>query len=133
MTHNQPGSHYDEPTIGKLVADASRDISSLIQGEIELAKSELRASVRAGGMGAGFFAAAVLLVLLATVMVSISFALFLTMTGLDAAWSFLIVFGAYVLIAVIFAFAGRHKLKQLGPPQAAIDEANKTKQILSRG
>jgi LPXTG-motif cell wall-anchored protein len=133
MTHNQPGGHYEEPTIGKLIADASRDISSLVQGEIALAKSELRASVRAGGMGAGFIAAAAFRVLLAIVMLSISFALFLTMTGLDAAWSFLIVFGAYVLIAAIFVFAGRRKLRKVGPPTATIDEANKTKQILSRG
>ena len=87
MTHDQSSSHYDEPTIGKLVADASRDVSSLIQGEIELAKSELRASVRAGGMGAGFIAAAAFLVLLAIVLLSISFAFFLTMTGLDPAWA----------------------------------------------
>lgn len=133
MTHDQPSSHYDEPTIGKLVADASRDVSSLIQGEIELAKSELRASVRAGGMGAGFIAAAAFLVLLAIVLLSISFAFFLTMTGLDPAWAFLIVFGAYVVIAAILAYAGRRKLKQLAPPKAAIAEANKTKQILSRG
>ena len=37
----------EEPTIGRLVADASRDISSLIQNEIALAKSELKVSVKA--------------------------------------------------------------------------------------
>ena len=47
----------EEPTIGRLVADASRDISSLIQNEIALAKSELKVSVKAGGTGAGLFAA----------------------------------------------------------------------------
>jgi hypothetical protein len=30
-----------EPTIGRLVSDASRDISSVVQKEIQLAKSEL--------------------------------------------------------------------------------------------
>ena len=37
----------DEPTIGRLVSDASRDISTLISQEIQLAKSELKVSVRA--------------------------------------------------------------------------------------
>ena len=37
-----------EPTLGRLVADASRDISSLVQGEIALAKSELKVSLTAG-------------------------------------------------------------------------------------
>ena len=41
----------DDPTIGRLVADASRDISSLITKEIELAKTELKVSVTAGGIG----------------------------------------------------------------------------------
>ena len=48
----------EEPTIGKLVVDASRDVSSLIQHEIELAKSELKVSVKAGGIGVAMFAAA---------------------------------------------------------------------------
>ena len=41
----------DDPTIGRLVADASRDISTLVSKEIELAKSELKVSVQAGGIG----------------------------------------------------------------------------------
>ena len=49
---------HDDPTIGRLVADASRDISSLLSKEIELAKSELKVSVKAGGLGIGLFAAA---------------------------------------------------------------------------
>jgi Putative Actinobacterial Holin-X, holin superfamily III len=133
MTQDQQGSHYDEPTIGKLVADASRDVSTLIHDEIELAKSEIQASVRAGGMGAGFFGVAAFLALLAIVLLSISFAFFLTMTGLDPAWAFLIVFGVYLVVAAVFAYAGRRKLKQARPPKAAIAEANKTKQMLSRG
>ena len=35
--------HDTDPTIGRLVSDASRDISSLISNEIQLAKSELQA------------------------------------------------------------------------------------------
>ena len=42
-----------DPTIGRLVTDASRDISTLISKEIQLAKSELKVSVKAGGIGAG--------------------------------------------------------------------------------
>ena len=53
-----------DPTIGKLVIDASRDISTLISKEIELAKSELKVSVKAGGMGIGLFAAAGFLLLM---------------------------------------------------------------------
>ena len=53
----------DDPTLGKLVMDAQRDISSLISKEIQLAKSELKVSVQHGGLGIGLFAGAAFLLL----------------------------------------------------------------------
>src|SRR5690349_6496933 len=91
VTPPQP-SVDEDPTIGKLFADTSRDLSALIRGEIELAKTELKFSVRAGGMAIGLFAAAAFLVLLAIAIVSISFALFLIWLYFGLATSFLIVF-----------------------------------------
>ena len=35
-------SKSDDPTIGRLVADASRDLSALVQSEVKLAKNELK-------------------------------------------------------------------------------------------
>src|SRR3954452_20776200 len=102
----------DDPTLGRLVADASRDISSLVQGEIALAKSELKVSVKAGGLGIGLFAGAAFLALLAIIMLSVAFAYFLNMTGLDLAWCFLIVFAVYLLIAGILGLIGMRKVKQ---------------------
>jgi hypothetical protein len=123
----------DEPTIGRLVADATRDISSLVQNEIALAKSELKISVKNGGTGAGLFAGAAFLGLLAIIMLSIAFAYFIHMTGLDLAWCFLIVFGAYLLIAGLLAFLGVRKVKKVRAPERAIHQAQETKQLLKRG
>ena len=123
----------EDPTLGKLVSDASRDISALVRGEIALAKSELKISVKAGGVGIGLFAAAAFLVLLAVIMLSVAFAYFLHMTGLDLAWCFLIVFAVYVLIAALLAFVGIKKVKQVKPPERAIHQAQETKNILKRG
>jgi hypothetical protein len=123
----------DEPTIGRLVADASRDFSSLLQNEIALAKSELKVSVKNGGTGAGLFGAAAFLTLLAIIMLSVAFAYFLNMTGLDLAWCFLIVFGAYLLIAGLLAFLGVKKVKKVRAPERAIYQAQETKQLLKRG
>jgi hypothetical protein len=123
----------DDPTIGRLVADASRDLSSLIQNEIALAKSELKVSVKNGGTGAGLFAGAAFLGLLAIIMLSIAFAYFLHMTGLHLAWCFLIVFGVYLLIAGLLAFLGMKKVKKVRAPERAIHQAQETKQLLKRG
>jgi uncharacterized membrane protein len=134
VTRPQPDvPSKDDPTLGKLVADASRDISALVRGEIALAKSELKVSVKAGGLGLGLFAAAGFLVLLAIVMLSVAIAYFVHMTGLDLAWCFLIVFVLYVLIAGLLAFVGLKKVKQVKAPERAIYQAQETKNILQRG
>ena len=130
MAHREP--LVEEPTIGKLVVDASRDISSLVQQEIRLAKSELKVSVQAGGIGIGLFAAAGFLVLLAIIMLSCAFAWFLNMAGLHPAWCFLIIFGVYVLIAAVLAFVGLTKVKRVKAPQRAIAQAQDTVATLKR-
>ncbi|MGZ4438714.1 MAG: phage holin family protein [Nocardioidaceae bacterium] len=123
----------DDPTIGKLVADASRDISSLLHDEIALAKSELKVSVKAGGTGLGLFGAAAFLGLLAVIMLSVAIAYFVHFTGLDLAWCFLIVFGLYLLIAALLGFVGYRKVKQVRAPERAIHQAQETKSLLKRG
>ena len=122
----------DEPTIGRLVVDASRDVSSLIQSEIALAKSELRVSVKAGGVSIGLFAAAAFLALLAIIMISIAFAYFLHMTGLDLAWCYLIVFGVYLLLAGLLGFIGARMIKKVKAPERAIQQAKENKTLLKR-
>ncbi len=133
MAHREPAA-TDDPTIGKLVVDASRDVSSLIRSEIALAKSELKVSVKAGGISIGLFAAAAFLILLAIIMFSVALAYFVHMTGLDLAWCFLIVFGAYVLLAGLLGFIGARKIKQVKAPERAIEQAKETKEtLLKRG
>ncbi len=122
-----------DPTIGRLVTDATRDISALINKEIQLAKSELKISVKAGGTGIGLFAGAAFLVLLAIVMFSMSLAYFIHWngSGLDLQWAFLIVFGVYVLIAALLGFIGYRKVRQVRPPDRAIEQAQETKRALT--
>lgn len=119
-----------DPTIGRLVTDASRDISGLIQKEIQLAKSELKVSVKAGGIGVGLFAAAALLVVLAVIMLSVAFAYFIHWAGLGLHWAFLIVFGAYLLIAGLLAFIGVKKVKQVRGPDRAISQGKEIPRAL---
>ena len=114
--------HDTDPTIGRLVTDASRDISTLISKEIQLAKSELKLSVRMGGISIAMFAAAAFVAVLGVIMLSVAFAYFLNWNGegLDLHWAFLIVFVVYVLIAALLGYLGLRKIKKVGPPEKAI-------------
>ncbi|MGA8988403.1 phage holin family protein [Aeromicrobium sp.] len=116
-------STVEDPTIGRLVADASRDISALMQAEIKLAKTELKVSAKAGGIGAALFLIAGFFGLLIIVLLSISGAYFITMAGLDPAWSFLIVAGGYVVLAALLIIVGILKLKKIRAPEKTISTA----------
>jgi uncharacterized membrane protein YqjE len=131
---NEPVSETD-PTIGRLVSDATRDVSSLIRSEIRLAKSELQVSVKAGGIGIAMFAAAAFFAVMALIMLSVAIAYFIHWNGdgLALHWSFLIVFGFYLLVAALLAFIGVRKVKKVRGPEKAIAQANEAKQILKRG
>lgn len=117
------GTTPEEPTIGRLVADATRDLSALVQSEVQLAKSELVSSAKAGGIGAALFAVAGFIGLMVIVLLSFSVAYFLTMTGLHAAWAFLIVAGFYLLLAVLAVVVGVVLMKRIKPPTRTIATA----------
>ncbi|GAB2979392.1 phage holin family protein [Nocardioides montaniterrae] len=112
----------EEPTIGRLINDASKDLSLLIRKEIELAKSELKVSVTAGGIGAALIGVAVFLLLLGVIMLSVAIAYFIHWNGdgLALQWSFLIVFGGYTLLAVLLVLVAIRKFKKVKAPERAI-------------
>lgn len=127
-----PAPSPDDPTIGRLVHDATKDISTLIQKEIQLAKSELKVSVKAGGTGIGLFAAAGFLLVLAVIMLSVAIAYFINWNGdgLALHWAFLIVFGFYVLLAALLVFVGVRKVKQVRAPERAIEQGREIPKAL---
>ncbi len=122
----------EEPTIGRLVTDVQRDLRSLISKEIALAKSELKVSFTAGGIGLGLFAAAALLLLLAVIMFSVALAYLIHWNGdgLDLHWAFLIVFGFYVLVAGLMIFVGVRKMKKVKAPEKAIEQGREIPKAL---
>ena len=128
---NEPVKDTD-PTIGRLVSDASRDISSLISHEIKLAKSEIKVSIKAGGLSIGLFAAAGFFAVMALIMLSVAIAYLINWKGhgLALQWAFLIVFAFYLLVAGGLAWFGIKKVKQVRAPEKAIEQAQGIKSAL---
>jgi ABC-type multidrug transport system fused ATPase/permease subunit len=133
--HSDVTPSDSDPTIGRLVSDASRDISSLISNEIKLAKSELQVSIKAGGLGIGLFAAAGFFAVMALIMLSVAIAYLINWKGQGLAlqWAFLIVFGFYLLLTALLGYVGLRKVKQVRGPKKAIAQAQETKSVLKRG
>jgi hypothetical protein len=124
------GQNGDEPTVGQLVANASKDLSSLVRSELELAKTELKKTAIAAGTGAGLFAAAGFLALLAVILLCIAAAYGLTAAGLHPAIAFLIVAGAFLLIGGILVLIGLRALKSAKGPKRTIKTSKESVEAL---
>ena len=121
----------EEPTLGALVASASRDLSALVRAEVELTKAEIRDDVAHAAKGAGMFGAAGLLGLLASVLLSFAVVYALVeLVELDPWLAFLIVGVAYLLVAGLLAFIGLRQVKRVRPPERAIASAKETVAVL---
>lgn len=85
--------------ISDLVSDATKDLSTLVRDEVALAKAEVRHDVKNAATGGGLFGAAGLLAVFALIMLSFAAAYGLHAAGLGLAWAWLIVGGAYLVLA----------------------------------
>ena len=112
----------DDATLGQLVAEASRDLSALIQAEIQLAKSELSFSAKAGGIGTALFFVAGFMAAVVLILASIALALVLDI-WLPVWASFFIIAGVYLLVAAIAVFVGIQLIKKVKAPTATIETA----------
>jgi hypothetical protein len=115
-----------EASIGQLISNAEKNLSTLLQREIELAKLELRVSVKNAGVGIGFFGAA--LTLLAF---SITFGLIALAEGIHAfgVWrwlSYLMVFVFLLIVVGLLMFLGIKKVKRVKAPQRTIATSKDT-------
>ena len=107
----------ENASLGDLLGDVTRDLSTLMRQEVELAKAELKQSTSRAGKGAGMLAGAgigghfVLLFLSLALMWALG-------SVMALGWSALIVAVIWAIIAAVLASIGRKELKQIkGMPQ----------------
>jgi len=115
-----------QPTFGELVASASRDLSGLLHAEIELAKAELRADVKAALRGIAMFVVAAVLGVFLLVMLLIAFAEGLVAAGLVRWGAYLVVAGVLLLLAGLIGLIGLASVKKVKPPQRTIETTRET-------
>jgi len=120
--HRPTAEASDGATLGQLVAEATRDLSALIQAEVQLAKNELSFSAKAGGIGTALFFLAGFMAAVVLILASIGLALVLDL-WLPVSASFFIIAGLYLLIAVIAVLVGIRVIKKVKAPTATISTA----------
>ncbi len=115
-----------ERTLGQLVASATQDISTLVRGEIALAKAEVSAQVKKAGKGGGLLAAA------AVVGFYSVYFIFTTLVEVLDIWlprwaAYLIITVLMLAIAGVLAMLGIKRMKTVQPaPKRALAQAEQT-------
>ncbi|WP_406635046.1 phage holin family protein [Pseudarthrobacter quantipunctorum] len=107
----------DNASLGELLGDVTRDLSTLMRQEVELAKAELKQSATKAGKGSGMLAGAG--VAGHFVLLFLSLGLMFALGALmPLGWAALIVAVIWGIIAAVLASIGRKELKQIkGLPQ----------------
>lgn len=139
MTDNRPGFEPQTPSerqaeresLGQLLQEVSRDLSTLFRQEVELAKAELKESAKKAGKGAGLFGGAGVAGLLALVFVSI--ALWWALGYLIGnAWSALIVAVVWGIVAAVLALTGKKEIEEIDGAPQTVDTLKEIPDTLKR-
>jgi uncharacterized membrane protein YqjE len=126
----EPVPSTDEKSIGGLVSEATRHVSTLVRAEVELARAEITAEVKKGLQGSVFFIVAL------TILLFSLFFLFFTLAELLAIWlnraaAFGIVFAVMLLAAGLFGFLGYRRVRKIRAPERTISTLKESAQVLS--
>ncbi|MFI7522297.1 phage holin family protein [Micromonospora globbae] len=99
-------------SVGDLLGDVTRDMSTLVRQEIQLAKAELREEARSAAKAGGMFGGAALAGFLTILFVSYA-AWWGLSNVMDQGWAALIVAAVWAVATAILAVAGRARLRQV--------------------
>jgi hypothetical protein len=108
-------------SVGALMGEVARDLSSLMRQELELAKVEVKAEAKKAGTGAGLFGAAGFAGYM--VLMFLSIALWWALSHLVGhSWSALIVAAIWGVIGFVAFTMGRKKFKEVNPkPERTVE------------
>ncbi|MBQ0981195.1 MULTISPECIES: phage holin family protein [Micromonospora] len=106
-----PEKERTQASVGELLGDVTRDMSTLVRKEVELAKAELREEVSQAGKAGGMFGGAGLAGFLAVLFVSYALWWGLSNT-MDQGWAALIVAVLWAAVAGGLFINARTQLKR---------------------
>ena len=118
-------------SVGDLLSEVSRDISTLMRQEVDLAKAELKESASRAGKGAGLFGGAGVAGILALVFVSVAlwWALGYLMGN---AWSALLVAVIWGVVALILTLVGKREIESISGMPNTVDTLKEIPETLKR-
>ena len=130
---SQPGRDVSDASVGELIGEVTRDLSTLMRQELELAKAEVKQeatkAAKAGGMlGAAGFAGYMVLL----------FASIAAWQGLaevmPPGWAALIVTAVWAVIGAVLFALGRQRMREVNPkPERTVETVSEVPGTLKEG
>ena len=122
----------EKQSLGSLVSGVSEDISTLLRGEIELVKTEIKESASKAGKGSGLLIGAAVLGFLGIIFVLLTLAWVLVQLGLPTWAGFGIVALLLLIATAVLGLLGKKQLEKVKGPELAPLSIAKTKAVLTR-
>lgn len=127
MTGPQPGAgvrgseDVAQASVGELISDVSRDLSTLMRQELELAKVEIKTEATKAGKAVGMFGGAGFAGYM--VVVFLSLALWAGLSNvMDPGWAAIIVAVVWAAIAGVLYATGRGRMREVNPkPERTVE------------
>jgi hypothetical protein len=119
-------------SIGRLVTSIKDDLTGLVRDEIELAKAELKEDAKSAALGSAMSAVAAFLLVLAAILGSFALVYGVRALGLTLGWSFLVVAGFYVLVALVLLLAARGRFGRISMAERTKVTARDAARALTR-
>jgi hypothetical protein len=112
--HSRGDDYLSDVSVGQLLGDVTRDLSTLMRQELALAQAELKQEATKTGKAAGVLGGAGFAGYMTVLFLSL--ALWAGLSNLmDPGWAALIVAVIWAVVAAILYAAGRAKMRQVHP------------------
>jgi hypothetical protein len=132
MTDPTPSEQKAASTsLGDLLSEVTRDLSTLMRQEIELAKAELKQSASRAGKGAGMLGGAGYAASMTILFLSIALWWALG-TLIGGGWSGVVVALIWAVVALILFVVGRKQMKEINGAPKTVDSLKKIPETLKR-
>jgi hypothetical protein len=132
MTDPTPSEERAATTsLGDLLGEVTKDLSTLMRQELELAKAELKQSATRAGKGAGMLGGAGYAA--SMVVLFLSIALWWALgTLIGGGWSGVVVAVIWAIVALILFLVGKKQLKEVNGAPKTVDSLKKIPETLKR-
>lgn len=122
----------EQPDIAEVIRNIQADVTTIVKGELELAKAELMPQAKAAGIGAGLFGGAAYFGLTGAMLLFCGLSFWMSLCFQDwfaldllaaLAWGFATIAVVFFLIAGVLALIGKGRMEQVSGPEVTVASA----------